>query len=224
MRGEVFWYGSGFPRLLMRNWITRQNPHLLLALAIALAYHGSLVFYTFKRTYDAYVHIFFADHYARAWFDHWDYRWYTGFTLTSYPPGSQQSIALLSPLVGLQNGFIIVQTLAVLWVTIGIYRFSKLWVSEEAAGYAALLTVFSSSITETIHVFGQLPTTFSLGFLLNALPFVRQWLDTGNLRWLLTAWALNAATTAGHHVTTLFGAIFFVMPVIAGAEGAVAAR
>ena len=201
----------------MRNWITRQNPHLLLALAIALAYHGSLVFYTFKRTYDAYVHIFFADHYARAWFDHWDYRWYTGFTLTSYPPGSQQSIALLSPLVGLQNGFIIVQTLAVLWVTIGIYRFSKLWVSEEAAGYAALLTVFSSSITETIHVFGQLPTTFSLGFLLNALPFVRQWLDTGNLRWLLTAWALNAATTAGHHVTTLFGAIFFVMPVIAGA-------
>ena len=81
------------------NPAPRVNRNLALALLIALAYHGVLIFYTFKRTYDAYVHIFFADHYARAWFDHWDYRWYTGFTMTSYPPGSQQSIALLSPFI-----------------------------------------------------------------------------------------------------------------------------
>ena len=190
------------------------SPHLLLALALALVFHGALVFFTFGRTYDAFVHIFFADHYARTWFDHWDYRWYTGFPMTSYPPGSQQSIALLSKFVGLRNGFIIVQTCASLMMVLGIYRFSRLWVSEEAAGYAALLTVFASSITETIHVFGQLPTTFSLGFLLNALPFVHRWLQRGELRILLLAWSLNAATTAGHHVTTLFGAVFFVAPVI----------
>src|SRR5690348_11043841 len=68
-------------------WVTqvaRQvNPYLLLALGLALVYHGSLlVSGTFKHTYDAYVHIFFADHYVRSWFDPWDYRWYTGFTLT----------------------------------------------------------------------------------------------------------------------------------------------
>jgi hypothetical protein len=193
----------------------RINPQLLVALALALAFHGSLVFYSFPRTYDAYVHIFFADHYARAWFDHWDYRWYTGFPMTSYPPGAQQSIALFSYAVGLRNGFIIVQTLALLNMTVGIYRFSRIWVSEEAAGYAALLLVFSSSIVETVHVFGQLPTTFSLGFLLNALPFVYRWIHEGRLRYLLLAWACNAATTAGHHVTTLFGAVFFVAPVIA---------
>lgn len=193
----------------------RINPHLLIALAITLAYHGVLVFSTFRRTYDAYVHIFFADHYARTWFDHWDYRWYTGFTLTSYPPGSQQSIALLSKFVGLEGGFVVVQVFAMLMVVIGIYRFSKIWVSEEAAGYAALLAVFSSSLTETIHVFGQLPTTFSLGFLLNALAYANNYLRDGDWKMLLAAWSLNAATTAGHHVTTLFGAVFFVGPVLA---------
>ena len=197
-----------------RSLVAQVNPHLLLALALALAYHGALLFYTFRRTYDAFVHIFFADHYARSWFDPWDYRWYTGFTLTSYPPGSQQTIALLSNVVGLENGFVIAQTFAILMVTFGIYRFSKIWVSEEAAGYAALLTVFSSSITETMHVFGQLPTTFSLGFLLNAIPYVYRWLDEGDWKLLLTAWVMNAATTAGHHVTTLFGAVFFIAPVM----------
>ena len=201
----------------MSQLVSRLNPKLLLALAIALCYHGGLLFFTFKRTYDAYVHIFFGDHYARAWFDHWEPRWYTGFTMTSYPPGSHQTIALLSKVVGLQNGFIVAQTLAILCVIIGVYRFSKIWVSEEAAGYAALLATFSSSLTETMHVFGQLPTTFSLGFLLNALPYVYRWLDTGALRYMLIAWAMNAATTAGHHVTTLFGAVFFVAPVMAWA-------
>lgn len=199
----------------MRSLLNRYNPTLFLALALALAYHGALLLMgTYKGTYDAYVHIFFADHYARAWFDHWEPRWYTGFPMISYPPGSQQSIALLSNFVGLENGFAIVATFAVLNVTLGIYRFSKIWVSEEAAGYAALLTVFASNIAETVHVFGQLPTMFSLGFLLNALPFVYRWMREGKIRWLLTGWLLNAATTAGHHVTTLFGAVFFVAPVI----------
>ncbi|WP_129672327.1 hypothetical protein [Candidatus Chloroploca sp. Khr17] len=199
----------------MRSLLTRYNPYLFLALAIALAYHGALLLSgTYTHTYDAFVHIFFADHYARAWFDHWEPRWYTGFPMTSYPPGSQQSIALLSSFVGLKTGFVIVALFAVLNVTLGIYRFSKIWVSEEAAGYAALILVFASCIAETVHVFGQLPTMFSLGFLLNALPFVQRWLDEGKIRWLLTAWLLNAATTAGHHVTTLFGAVFFVAPVI----------
>ncbi len=199
----------------MQKISSHRNPHLLIALALTVVYHGALLLAgTFKGTYDALIHIFFADHYARAWFDHWEYRWYTGFTMTSYPPGSQQSIALLSPVTGLINGYIIVQLFAMIMVVIGVYRFSKIWVSEEAAGYAALLAVFASSLNETIHVFGQLPTTFSLGFLLNALPYVYRYLDEGDPKVLLVAWAANAATTAGHHVTTLFGAVFFVAPVM----------
>ena len=194
--------------------VRRLNRHLLLALALGFVLHLSLLFFTSTRTYDAYVHIFFADTYATSWFDPWEPRWYTGFTMTSYPPGSHQTTALLSYSVGLINAFIFVQIAAVLNCIVGIYRFSKIWVSEEAAGYAALLMAVSSSITETIHVFGQLPTTFSLGFLLQALPFIYKFLRDGRLRILLVAWALNAATTAGHHVTTLFGAVFFVAPVM----------
>jgi hypothetical protein len=199
----------------MRDATPNQSPYLWWALALAFVYHGALLLSgSFRNTYDAYVHIFFADHYARAWFDHWEPRWYTGFSMTSYPPGSQQSIALLSHLVGLPNAFVLVATFAVLNCTLGTYRFSRLWVSEAAAGYAALLFVFASSIAETLHVFGQLPTLFSLGFLLNALPSVYRFISEGGARWLLSAWLLNAATTAGHHVTTLFGAAFFVAPVV----------
>ncbi len=191
------------------------NSSLLVALCLAFVYHGALLLSgTFKRTYDAYVHIFFADHYARSWFDNWDYRWYTGFTVTSYPPGAQQSVALLSKQVGLLNAFVIVQLLAILLVIIGTYRFSRLWVGEEAAGYAALIAVFASSIAETVHVFGQLPTMYSLGFLLNALPFLSRWLGGGKWRYLFATLITFAATTAGHHVTTLFGSVFFAGPVI----------
>ncbi len=192
-----------------------QHRSLLLAVGLTIAYHGGMVFYTFSRTYDAYVHIFFADHYRRSWFDHWEYRWYTGFPMISYPPGSQQSVALLSTVTGLTAAFAIVQVAALVLCVIGIYRFSRIWVSAPAAGYAALIFVFSSSITETVHVFGQLPTTFSLGFLLNTAPYMYRWLMDGRPHLLLLAWSWNAATTAGHHVTTLFGAVFFLAPVMA---------
>ena len=178
-------------RFLIKPLFRNLNPHLLLALVLAIIYHGGLlVSGSYTKTYDAYLHIFFADHYVRAWFDDWEYRWYTGFSMTSYPPGAHQSIALLSFLLGLQNAFIIVQLLSILCIICGVYRFSRLWVSEEAAGYAALLAVFSSSIAETVHVYGQLPTTFSLGFLLNSLPYLKRWLEEGKWSCLLVAWTV----------------------------------
>lgn len=192
------------------------NPRLLVALLSVLVYHGGLsLFGTYRNTYDAYVHIFFADHWRRTWFDHWDTRWYTGFPLTSYPPLSQQSVAMLSKLTGdLEISFAIVQTLALTVMTVGMYRFAKVWVSEEAAGWAALWLVFSTAMAETVHVFGQLPTTFSLGLLLNALPFAYRWVEKGRVPDVLKAYAFTAATTGGHHVTTLFGAVFITAPVI----------
>ena len=189
---------------------------LLVAVLGALLYHGALsVSGTYRNTYDAYVHIFFADHWTRGWFDHWDPRWYTGFTLTSYPPLSQQSVAALSFLTGdLRLAFALVQTVAMVVMTIGMYRFAQLWVSKEAAGWAAIWLVFSSAMAETIHVFGQLPTTYSLALLLNALPFTYWWIIRGKPSDLAKAWALVAATTGAHHVTTLFGSVFITAPVL----------
>ncbi len=190
---------------------------LLVALLGALLYHGTLSIYgTYRNTYDAYVHIFFADHWRRNWFDHWDPRWYTGFTLTSYPPLSQQSVAAVSFITGdLRLAFAIVQGTAMIVMTLGMYRFAQLWVSKEAAGWAAIWLVFSSAMAETIHVFGQLPTTYSLSLLLNALPFTYAWIVRGKPSDLAKCWALTAATTGAHHVTTLFGSVFITAPVVA---------
>ncbi|MFN8623156.1 MAG: hypothetical protein U0869_20650 [Chloroflexota bacterium] len=193
----------------------RVHPLLYVALAVGLLFHGVLlVMGSYTHTFDAWIHIFFADHYARSWFDNWEPRWYTGFTVTSYPPGTHMMIALVSILVGLQMGFVVVQLSAIALLTVGIYRFSRIWVDPRAAGMAALLGVLGTSIAETVHVFGQLPTTFSLAFLLNTLPFVRDWLVSGRRFALLLSVIGLAATTACHHVTTLFGSVFFAGPVI----------
>ncbi|CCH55150.1 putative transmembrane protein precursor [Fibrisoma limi BUZ 3] len=185
-----------------------------IALLLVLCFHGSALFFTLDGTYDAYVHIFFADHYARSWFEPWEYRWYTGFTITSYPPLAHQLIALLSFIGGLKFGFAIVVLLAVSGFVLGIYRFSRLWVSEQAAGYAALFAVFASSIVQTIHIYGQLPTLCGIACLTNVLPEVYTYVRT--LEWprLFRAWSLLGVTVASHHVTTLFGMVFFIVPMI----------
>ena len=187
------------------------------ALAIVVLFHGGLLLSgTFRGTYDAYVHIFLGDHYQRDWFSTWDQRWYTGFTTVSYPPGTHMSIAALAKLTGsLEMAFVLVQVSSLLLLTVGVYRFSRLWVDEEAAANAALLLVVSSSVAETVHLFGQLPTTFALAFLLNALPSIRSWVFGGRLTDLAVGTVVLAACTAGHHVTTLFGSVFFLGPVLA---------
>ncbi len=198
------------------NFLTRQR-WLLVALVVALFFHGALLLAgSYRGTYDAYVHIFFGDHYRRDWFSLWDTRWYTGFTLVSYPPLTHQLIGLIAKLTGnLTTGFVIVMLTSSLTTTLGVYRFSRLWINERAAGYAALLTAFSSSIAETVHVFGQLPTMFVMGVMLNALPFIWSWLKDARLRDLIRGWAMLMIAAAGHHVTTLFGMVFFSGPIIA---------
>ncbi len=84
--------------------MNRTNLLLILALIGGIAFHGSSIFFTLETSYDALIHLFFADHYANSWFEPWDYRWYTGFTVHSYPPLVHQCIALLSYLGGLKFG------------------------------------------------------------------------------------------------------------------------
>lgn len=189
---------------------------LLIALISTFSFHASLLLAgSYRGTYDAYVHIFFGDHYARAWWNLWEPRWYTGFTVVSYPPLTHQLIAIISKFSSLPTGFVVVMITATVLNTLGIYRFSRLWVGHRPASYAALLAVFSSSIAETVHVFGQLPTMFVMGVMLNALPFLWAYLEKGRIRDLLRVWGLLMIAAAGHHVTTLFGMVFFSGPIIA---------
>lgn len=190
---------------------------LFVALIIAVLFHGSALVHNVDKTYDAFVHIFFADHYARSWFEPWEYRWYTGFPVTSYPPLSHQLIALLSKIGGLKFGFMVVILSALCFFIVGIYRFSQLWVSKRSAGYAALFAVVASSIMQTIHIYGQLPTMIGIACLTNALPEVYGYFRTSQRRYLVSGLVILGVTVASHHVTTIFGMVFFIAPIVATA-------
>ena len=189
--------------------------YLILALLIGVVFHGSAIFFTLEYTYDALIHTFFADHYAKNWFDPWDYRWYTGFTVTGYPPLVHQCIALLSFIGGLKFGLFTFAIISVVLFITGIYRFSLLITSNrKIAGYTALIAVFSSSFVETLHVFGQLPSIVGISVLMHALPEIYLWIKTGRYRYLFTSISLIAVTVTSHHVTPIFGMVFFIFPLI----------
>jgi hypothetical protein len=73
-----------------------------LAVLFSFIVHGVLILAArYRLSYDAYVHMFFGDHYRMDWWSLWDARWYTGFYVTSYPPQVHQLIGALSHIVGI---------------------------------------------------------------------------------------------------------------------------
>ena len=191
------------------------NKYLITAILIGVAFHTTALFFTLEYTYDALIHLFFAEHYANSWFEPWNYKWYTGFTVTSYPPLVHQTIAALSFIGGLKFGLFLVAILCVVLFITGVYRFSLLITANRTvAGYAAILGALSSSFAETLHIFGQLPSIVGISVLLHALPEIYLWLKTGKLRYLCNALSLMAVTVTSHHVTPIFGMVFFIFPLI----------
>ncbi|MEN2281458.1 hypothetical protein AAGF08_04910 [Algoriphagus sp. SE2] len=185
---------------------------LLVALSLGLLTHGIIVYFTLPQTYDAYVHMFFADHYSRFWFEPWEYRWYTGFLTISYPPLVHQLLALISKVFPLKIAFSIYAIAIFEALIIGIYRFTKMFYSKQTAGVASILAVVLSSLVETLHVYGQVPTLTGLAFLLNAIPFLYQYIKTSDWRYLVMSLAFIAVTVSSHHVTAIFGMVFFIAP------------
>lgn len=193
----------------------KSNKFLIAALLLGVVFHGTAIFFSLEYTYDALIHLFFADHYATSWFEPWNYRWYTGFTVMSYPPLVHQSIGLLSFIGGLKFGLFTVALISILLFITGAYRFSLLITgNRKVAGYAAALVVFSSSFVETLHIFGQLPSIIGVSILMHALPEIYLYLKTGRRRFLFTSLSLIAVTVSSHHVTPIFGMVFFIFPLI----------
>ncbi len=191
------------------------NKYLISALLIGVVFHGTTIFFTLESTYDALIHLFFGNHYANNWFEPWNYSWYTGFTVMGYPPLVHQSIGLFSYIGGLKFGLFTVAIIAIILFITGIYRFALVLTSNrKVAGYTAILAVFSSAFIETLHVFGQLPSIIGLSILLHALPEIYLWLKTGKYKYVLNALSLIAVTVTSHHVTPIFGMVFFIFPLI----------
>jgi hypothetical protein len=193
----------------------KSNKYLLVALLIGVVFHSSAIFFTLENTYDALIHLFFGNHYANSWFEPWNYSWYTGFTVMGYPPLVHQCIGALSLIGGLKFGLFTVAIIAIILFITGVYRFALLMTgNRNVAGYASLLAVFSSSFVETLHIFGQLPSITGISILMHSLPEIYLWIKTGRYKHYFNSISLIAVTVCSHHVTPLFGMIFFILPLI----------
>ena len=142
-------------------------------------FHGTTIFFTLEKSYDALIHLFFAEHYASNWSEPWSYKWYTGFTTMSYPPLVHQLLALLSYIAGFKFALFSFTFIVIILFITGVYRFSLLITNNKNyAGFAALFSVFSSVFIETLHLFGQLPTLVGVSLLMHSLPEVYYWIKT----------------------------------------------
>ena len=50
------------------------HKYLILAILLGFAFHGGALFFTLETTYDALIHLFFAEHYANSWFEPWNFK------------------------------------------------------------------------------------------------------------------------------------------------------
>ncbi|HLH09303.1 MAG TPA: hypothetical protein VKW78_18850 [Terriglobales bacterium] len=183
-------------------------------LLIALAVHGPLLLMQLPAgSYDAYVHMFFASHYAHHWFNPWNPKWFAGFSQTTYPPLAHQLIALSSYIMGLSLGYMFVQLIAVLLLAVGIYRYARLWVDETAASYAALGSVFLGSLAMLVYQSGQLNTTLGAAITINGIPYFYRWLREARFGDLLKSFLITVSAAAVHHLT-LVTIVLFSFPVI----------
>lgn len=193
---------------------SRRIPLLAIVL-VALAVHGPLLLMQLPSgSYDANFHIFIASHYAHHWFNPWNEKWFAGFSQTTYPPLTHQWIALFSTVTGLTMGYMLVQLIFVLLLPVGVYRFARIWVDERAASYAALGSIFLGALSFLVYQAGQLATVASVALYLNALPYFYEWATEASFRSLLKGVAVSLTAAAAHHVTLIFGVVFFAGPVL----------
>lgn len=188
---------------------------LLAIVLVALAVHGPLLLMRLpSHSFDANFHIFLASHYAHHWFNPWNEKWFAGFSQTTYPPLTHQWIALISTISGLTMGYMLVQLVAVLLLPVGVYRFARIWADDRAASYAALGSIFLGALAFLVYQAGQLATVASAALYLNALPYFYEWSTQGSGRSFIKGVAVSLAAAAAHHVTLLFGTVFFAAPVL----------
>jgi len=187
------------------RFIGRANGLLLLAVALALVFHSALMLTGIYRwSYDAYTHMFFADHYMHSWFGLCEPRWFGGFYVTTYPPLVHQCLALLSFVLGMEIAYQIFSLVLMVFMPVVVYFFAKMFVSNESAGYASLLSVFLPSICETAYFSGQLTTLFGLVSSLFTSVCLYSFLESGKMVDLVLTISLLGVSVSSHHFSALF--------------------
>ena len=182
-----------------------------LAILIAFLCHGFFVLTArYRFSYDAYTHMLFADHYAENWFSLWEPRWYTGFTVVSYPPLAHQLIALFIPILGFDKAFAFILWIVTTLYPAGVYAFSRIFTGRTASSYAALASAILLPIYVTGYVFGQLPFLTSTLFALFGAACLARYLREGGVHNFALAISFVAVTMASHHATLIVQPFLFI--------------
>ncbi|HJR79434.1 MAG TPA: O-antigen ligase family protein [Anaerolineales bacterium] len=177
---------------------------LRLAILFSFLFHGALILLgRYHTSYDAYVHMFFGDHYRMDWWSLWDPRWYTGFYVTSYPPLIHQLIGLLSHPIGLDAAFAMILWITLTLLPLSVFLFVRVFAGNAVAGYASLSAAFLPSVYLTAHIFGQLPTLAATTTALIGSAALAGYLRTGSRLEGALAISLMGTTMAFHHATLL---------------------
>ena len=186
-----------------------------LAVLIAFLCHGLFILTAHYRfSYDAYTHMLFANHYAENWFSLWEPRWYTGFTVVSYPPLTHQLIAPFVPLLGFDAAFAFILWLVTTLYPLGIYSFSRIFTGKSAASYASLASAVLLPIYVTAYIFGQLPFLTSTLIALFGAASLACYLRQGSFHDFVLAIALAATAMAAHHATLIVQPFFIIAVII----------
>ncbi len=181
------------------------SRRLRLAVFLSFVCHGVLILTgRYRLSYDAYTHMLLADHYRTDWWSLWEPRWYTGFTLTSYPPLVHQVMGLIAHLVGVEAAFVLVLWCVLTAFPLAVYAFSRVFMGRRVSEYAALGAVFLPSIYLSAYVFGQLPTLAAALLALLCAAALARFLRSGRRLSGLLAVLAAASVVAAHHATVLF--------------------
>ncbi len=175
------------------------------ATLLAFALNGLMIVTAqYSHGFDAFTHIFFADHYRMDWWTLWEPRWYTGFSIVSYPPLVHQLIGLLSHLTGLEAAFAIILWAALTAYPLGMYAFTRTFFGRSVSCYAAWGGAMSPALFLAAHVFGQIPTVVATLFALFAFAALANFLRRGGALHCALAVSLFTVVMAAHHATLMF--------------------
>ena len=177
------------------------KPILLLA-GIAFVFNiGLSLTNYYDYNFDSWAHMFFSSHYMNSWFDTWEPRWFTGFSVTSYPPLVTQLLALLGHVFGLENAYVLLSLVGMVLTPVSVYFFCRNFISDEKAAWAGFIAISLPSIYLTNYLWGQLPCLLALVTSLFMGFFFGRFLEQGRFRHALIAALLVGVTAASHHVT-----------------------
>ena len=172
---------------------------------LAFCLHGvSILTARYRLSYDAYNHMFFADHYRLAWWALWEPRWYTGFEVVSYPPLVHQLNALVGHVIGVDAAFGLILWIVLTAYPLAVYLFCRIFAGPAVSGYAALGAAVLPSLYLTAQVFGQLPTLAATLLALFGAAALADYLRNGTALKGALAVSLFATAMAAHHATLLF--------------------